>query len=83
MTIHDLRDFFMLLRNQLLEDSDLPADEDASKKQPANYDPEAIMRKLTINSIYGIGDDTNVIHNPNGSITYLGDKEGDNYDEEL
>ena len=82
MTIHDLRDFFMLLRNQLLEDSDLPADEDASKKQPVNYDPEAIMRKLTINSIYGIGDDTNVIHNPNGSITYLGDKEGDDYDEE-
>ena len=84
MGFNDLRDFFMLLRNQLLEESDLPSDECVPRKKPVNIDPQALMRKLQINSIYGIGDDENVIHNPNGSITYLGDgdEEDDDYVEE-
>lgn len=82
MSINDLRDFFMLLRNQLLEESDLPSDECIPQKQQTNIDPEASMRKLWLNSIYGACGDENVIHNPNGSITYLGNGESDDYDEE-
>lgn len=73
MGINDLRDFFMLLRNQLLEESDLSSDEYVPQKQPINYDPQASMRKLQLNSIYGIANEENVIYNPNGSITYLGE----------
>ena len=54
MGINDLRDFFMLLRNQLLEESDLQSDECDPQKQPTNIDPKASMRKLQLNSIYGI-----------------------------
>lgn len=88
MTIDDLRDFFMLLRNQLLEESGLPSDERVSgehvlQKKPVNIYPQASMRKLRLNSIYGMGGDEDVIHNPDGSITYLGNGEGDDsYDEE-
>ena len=89
MGFNDLRDFFMLLRNQLLEESGLSSDECAPhenilRKKPVNIYPQASMRKLRLNSIYGVSGDENVIRNPNGSITYLGDgaDEGDEYVEE-
>lgn len=67
MAADDLRDFFMLLRNQLLEEPDEPEEQteyhpqvkvtetDHSKYEPTEADVEKAMRRITINSIYGSG----------------------------
>lgn len=65
MTIDDLRDFFMLLRNQLMGEPDVPyedihpkvivseIDKSEVKPAPTKMDVEKASRRLTINSIYG------------------------------
>lgn len=67
MKLEDLRDFFMLLRNQLLEEPDEPEEQteyhpqvkvtetDHSTYEPTEADVEKAMRRITINSIYGSG----------------------------
>ncbi len=64
MSIEDLKDFFVLLRNQLLDEPDEPDtvedwDEtpsylDAPKKKPYNMDVPTIMERLRRNSTYGM-----------------------------
>jgi hypothetical protein len=59
-TMVDLLDFLMLLRHQLMEDPDEPAEDwDNSSvydpiKKPINVDPKQLAEKLSRNSTYGI-----------------------------
>lgn len=64
MTIDDLRDLFMLLRNQLMGEPDVPrdihpqvkvteVDKSEVKPAPTKMDIEKALHRLTINSIYG------------------------------
>lgn len=62
MTINDLRDFFMLLRNQLMGEPDVPRDihpqvtvteVDKSEVEKTLTDIEKAANRITINSIYG------------------------------
>ena len=64
MTIDDLRDFFMLLRNQLMGEPDVPrdihpqvkvteVDKSEVEKTLTKADIEKTVTRLTINSIYG------------------------------
>lgn len=69
MTLDDLKDFFVLLRNQLLDEPDesdtpewgrvedwdeTPSYPDAPKKKPYNMDVPALMERLQRNSTYGM-----------------------------